>query len=112
MYSEDKKIIPGDIILVGCAWRDMTGGKIFSLLSDVHIVFIIRALFRVGFLNGKYISELLKRAQKAVDDSTLGFQVTLELCGFECTLFRARGPRSSCTAVKNICFKKKLNSTL
>jgi len=74
----------------------MTGKKIFSLVSDSRNVFIIRVLFSVGFLKGKYISELLKRAQKVVDGSTLGFQVMLELCA----LFRARGPRSSCTAVK------------
>jgi len=73
----------------------MTGQKIFSLVSDSRNAFIIRVLFSVGFLKGKYISELLKRAQK-VDGSTLGFQVMLELCA----LFRARGPRSSCTAVK------------
>lgn len=78
----------------------MTGKKIFSLVSDSRNVFIIKVLLSVEFLKGKYISELLKRAQKVVDGSTLGFQITLELCEFESALFRARGPRSSCTAVK------------
>jgi len=78
----------------------MTGKKIFSLVSDSCNVFTIRVLFSVEFLKGKYISELLKRAQKDVEGSTLGFQVLLELCGFESELFRARGPLSSCTAVK------------
>jgi len=82
----------------------MIGKKIFSLVSDSRNVFIIKVLFTVGFLKGKYISDVLKRAQK-VDESILGFQVMLELCEFESALFRARGPRSSCTAVKNICLK-------
>lgn len=92
--------LPGDIILVGCIWRDMTGKNIFSPVSDSCNVFIIKVLFSAGFLKGKYISELLKRAQRVVDESTVGFQVRLELCGFESALLRTRGPRSSCTAVK------------
>lgn len=56
-------------------------------------------------MTGKYISELLKRAQKVVAELTLGCQVMLELCGFENALFRTRGPRSSCTAVKIFALK-------
>lgn len=83
----------------------MTGKKIFSLVSDSRNVFSVKVLFSVGFLKGNCISELLKRAQRVVDESILGCQVMLELCGFESALFRARGPRSSCTAVKIFALK-------
>lgn len=94
------KKLPGDIILVGCIWRGMIGKNAFSAVSDSCNVFIIKVLFGMRFLKGKYISELLKRAQRVVDESTAGFQVRLELCGFDSVLLRTRGPRSSCTAVK------------
>lgn len=80
-----------------CTWCDIIGKKTFSLVSDWCSVFFIKILFSAWFLKGKYISELLKRAQN-VDELILDFHAMLEL--FEGALRRMRGPRSSCTAAK------------